>query len=186
MRIAVSGCAGIGKTTLVNALAASLGIPVIAENYEPLFGPKGGLKGPLPKLAEAFLRIHETKRALESRHRDFVTDRCPVDIFHSWLIRGLATTGKRTDTLFEQCREQVRQYDLLVFPPWGVLELQQNHEVGVRRAPNPWVQLRGQTCMIGVALQWMDPRRLVHLPAAIDTVEQRVNYVRTALERSGT
>jgi hypothetical protein len=185
MRIAVSGCAGIGKTTLAGALAAALGLPVIAENYEPLFRVLAKVRPTHHALAAAIIEIHETKRALEARHGDFVTDRCPVDLFYGWLMRGLGTMRKETAALFAQCREQARQYDLVVLPPWGVIEPPKPPPgPGVRRAVNPWIQLRGQACVVGLATMWVGESRLVRLPPSAGTVERRVEYVRAVLARN--
>jgi hypothetical protein len=185
VRIAVSGSAGIGKTTLAVALAEALGLPLIAENYEPLFRVLGKVPPTQPVLAAALTEIHETKRALEARHGDFVTDRCPVDVFYSWLMRGLGTMRKETAALFAQCREQTRQYDLVVLPPWGAFEPPKPPPgPGVRRAVNPWIQLRGHACVVGLATMWVGESRLVRLPVSADTVERRVEHVRAVLARN--
>lgn len=179
MKIAISGCAGIGKTTLANRLAAELRVPLIDENYEPIFQSPEIFSGPVRDLAAALLAVHEKKRALESQHGSFVTDRCPVDIFNIWLNRGLGECQQETADLFEQCLAQVRQYDLLIFPPFGVLEMQQtcNANDGRKRNLNPWGQYHSYRSMVGLATLWMEPGRLLYLPASLLTIAARVEYV---------
>ena len=45
MRIAISGCAGTGKSTLAAALSDALGVACVPEMFEPLEYP-GGFTGP--------------------------------------------------------------------------------------------------------------------------------------------
>jgi len=63
MKLAVSGSTGTGKSTLAAAIADSLGIACIPENYDTLFNRPGALNSAAPLLAEAFNRVLDLKLA---------------------------------------------------------------------------------------------------------------------------
>jgi hypothetical protein len=184
IKIAISGCAGIGKTTLAKVLSERLKLPLIEELYEPLFNPPGRFNGPPRQIADAFLQIFNTKKQLEEQHGSFVTDRCPVDLCHLWMKRGLSVLEQETEVIFEQGQQQVAQYDLLVILPAGVLEFVTEHEAGDsrRRAASQYIQMYNHASIIGLATLWMPKEHFLCLPKECQSVEERVEAVQQALQ----
>ena len=79
MKIAVSGSAGVGKTTFSRQLAEDLNVSHIAEGYDEFYDESGHVIQPHKRLAEAMVTLANKKFALEKRAGRFVSDRCPVD-----------------------------------------------------------------------------------------------------------
>lgn len=182
MKIVISGCAGIGKTTLARDLADALGVACIGENYQPLFDPPGGFTGPPQQLAERFTRVLNRKRLLEKEAGDFVVDRGPIDLFNLWLASRLGRLAQLTSGFAAVCRDFARQYDYVVFPPYGVLPLRP-HDVqdGRVRVQNEWVQLRNHAAILGLALLWLPQPKVLQLPADAGDPAQRVEWLRPRL-----
>ena len=178
MKIAISGTAGIGKSSLAKALADKLRLPLIAENYETLFDKPKKITD-TGQLAEAILRILESKQQLEEQHGSFVTDRCPIDLFHLWMKTGLWVRQQETERLYNMAVQQVDQYDLVVFPPSGILAADSEHETRDfrQRTPSKYVQMYNHASIIGLALLWMPAERLLFLPGASQSVDERAEAV---------
>ena len=166
MKIAVSGCAGIGKTTLAQGLAQALELPFIPEHYELFFDQPGKLNAPPERLIPLFKRVLGNKRAREAKHDAYVIDRCPIDLFNLWLSLGLSVKQEETREFYEKCRACSQDYDHVVVPPWGMFPLRQiNDGHGYRgRTLDSWVQLRNHAAICGLAWLWLPHDRLIALP----------------------
>lgn len=179
MRIAVSGSAGVGKTTLAGRLAGHLQLAFIPEHYEPFFDAPGKFNSPPPVLARWFFEVLEAKRARELAAGAFVVDRCPTDLFNLWVAKGLAAQTEDTQRFYAACRSYCADYDLVVIPPWGEIPLAPLDRPTGRqhRVLNPWVQLRNHAAILGLARLWLPPEQVVELPAALSSVQARVEFV---------
>lgn len=179
MRIAVSGSAGVGKTTLAGRLAGHLQVALIPEHYEPFFDAPGKFNSPPPVLARWFFEVLEAKRTRELAARAFVVDRCPIDLFNLWVAKGLAAQAEDTQRFYAACRSYCADYDFVVIPPWGEIPLAPlDRPTGrQRRVLNPWVQLRNHAAILGLARLWLPPERVIELPAAITDPEARAGFV---------
>ena len=180
MKIAVSGCAGVGKTTLAGALANALGVPLIPEQYDPLFNQPGKFMGPDSSvLVPDFQSILRNKRSQEVRYGDFVTDRCPIDLFHLWMARGLGKLEDKTAAFHDACRDSVQDYELVVIPPWDGIEFRQiDSPPDLRyRTMNKWIQLHNHACITGYACLWISSARLELLPMQLQSIDDRVAHV---------
>ncbi len=179
MRLAVSGTAGIGKTTLAGALAELLELECIPESYEPFFDIKGTLKQSPAELMPVFQQVFDQKLEQERQLKRFITDRCPIDLFHLWLTHGQDDDSPQTRQFHGRCLLQARSYDFLILPAWGSIALQQkedtdNHQ---RRVMNPWTQLRNHSAIVGLSYLWLPPEKIIQLPMPLSDPEQRVRYV---------
>ena len=183
MRIAISGSAGIGKSSLAKALADRLGLSLITENYEAVFDKSNKLNSP-EQLATVIMQIFSSKQQLEEQYGNFVTDRCPVDLFHFWMKMGLWVRKEETDRLYNIAVQQVVQYDLLVVPPHGVFEVGTDHEAGDsrKRASNRYVQMYNHASIIGLAILWVPANHLLFLPNVKQSIDERVEEVINALK----
>lgn len=173
MRIAISGSAGVGKSTLAAALADRLGVPLIEEHYERFFEPSGRFKRPPPRVRQLIWEV------LEQETSDSVSDRCPVDLFNLWLTRGFARRARETEDFQRRCVECLATYDFVVIVPWGRFPLSQTdpETTNRRRVMNPWVQFHSHSTIIGLIRQWIPPKRILPVPAQLADLDARVNYL---------
>lgn len=167
MKLAISGSAGTGKSTLAQNLARNLNIPYIPEHYEPLFDRPGKFNNSTPKvLAEAFNEVLDIKLAEQSKHASFVADRCPIDLLNLWLCRELHCLPAETEMFYNRCRNSLDSYDLFILPPWGVIPLQATPgpEQRQQRVANPWLQLLSHAAIGGMAHMFVPEQKIVYLP----------------------
>lgn len=181
-RIAITGSAGVGKSTLAAALAVHLGVPLVREGMRERL--EGGLdlhalgRDGLRALVEALFVQHldDIDRAVATTG-GFVSDRCPLDSAAFWLYYGFGVDADTTACVFERAATAVGGHDLVVVLPWGVLPLVAD---GVRSA-NPWLQLHYQLVLEGVLGRWGGRTRVESMPADLTRLEDRVAWV---LDRS--
>ncbi len=185
-RVALSGSAGTGKTTLAMALAQHLDLPYIPEGMRRRI--EGGLDlhaldhGGLRRLVLALWEEQvEAEEACLRDHGGFVSDRSPLDYAAFWLLYRFTDDTTATERLFEAVAERLDRLDRVVLLPWGVLPLQAD---GVR-STNPWVQRHFQALVEGLLQRQLDPRRLASLPD-LQSLDHRLAWVIDHLEEAGT
>ncbi|WP_242339015.1 MULTISPECIES: uroporphyrinogen-III C-methyltransferase [Anaeromyxobacter] len=175
LRIAVTGSAGSGKTTLARALAARLGLSVVPEETRAWIDGGGH---PLPGLApgEARAVLQELWRqrvAAEGAHTEFVADNCSLDLAAYALHHGCASTGDPgTGALLEASAAHAASYAAILVLPWGVIPYERD---GVRSA-EPYVELRYQLVLEGLLRAHAVPARVHHLPPGLDTPAARLEW----------
>lgn len=146
-RIALSGSAGTGKTTLGRRLASELGVPFLDEimrkRIEAGFDFHGMSRDDWRALMSA---QWQEQCALEDAAVDgFVADRSSLDYAAFFLHYDLHVDGDARDWIERMSRASMRYDHVLVFP-WGALPLVAD---GVR-STNAWTQLRFQTILEGL------------------------------------
>ncbi len=180
LRIAFSGSAGTGKTTLAQALASKLGLPYIPE------GMRARLEMGLElhtltaeALQELLLELWAEQKALEDQaQRDaggFVADRSPVDFFAFWLLYRCGPRA-RTDAFHREARERTARLHRIVLLPWGAIPLVAD---GVR-TPDPWRQRHYQALLEGLLLREVRAERMLWIDGE-QTVEARLDRVLAGL-----
>lgn len=180
LRIAVSGSAGTGKTTLGRALAGALDLPFIEERMRLRL--EQGLE--LGRMSHAELEaLHRDlwaeQVALEAAHPGgFVVDRSSLDYAAFRLQYGFFDDGFDTAGFFAQAVAHAASYTAVLLFPHGALPLETD---GVR-APNPWLQLRFQLCVEGLLDAHLDPARLHRVPRT-DSFQDRLTWAQSILER---
>jgi hypothetical protein len=179
MKIAVSGSAGTGKTSLATAIATKGGYSIVDENYDEFFEDDYQFVQPASRLQRRILDTLERKNEFENEYRSFVADRCPVDLFNLWLGRGFGNNQRKTTDLYNRCRSYICKYDVIVVLPWSALPLVQvDRDDGPRRRVlNPWSQLYNHSTMIGLLQQWVPPNRLLPVPFNIVDIQARVDFI---------
>lgn len=178
-RIALTGSAGVGKTTLGVRLAETLAVPFIAEGMRSRIEAgldlhaldRDGRRGLLLELFEQMLA--DTRAAADG----FVSDRCCVDFAAFWLYYGFGFDEDATRRVVSRATAALAGYDLIVVLPWGALPLVGD---GVRSA-NPWLQLHYQVLLEGLLDRWTPAQQLVRLPLNVLDVEARVRWIRRHL-----
>ena len=180
-RLALSGSAGVGKTTLGRALSAELGVPYLPEGMRRRL--EGGLD--LHRLDHAALRalveeLWAEQRADEAAavaaHGGFIADRSAVDYAAFWLHYRFTEDAAASEAFFAETLGHLSSYDRIVLLPWGALPLIAD---GVRSS-NPWLQRHFQATLEGLLAREVAPERLLKLPPLTD-LSARVRWVQRAL-----
>jgi broad specificity phosphatase PhoE/nicotinamide riboside kinase len=162
-RIAISGSAGTGKTTLGRALAAELGVPFVEEGMrrrlEQGFRPHGYGAREWAALMRDLWAEH--RAAEDAATAGCVSDRSSLDFAAFWLHYGLHEDVEATEEFVGAMRAHARRYERIVLLPWGALPLVDD---GVR-STNRWTQLRFHGILEGL-LARMAPERVVRIEGA--------------------
>ena len=177
VKVAISGSAGIGKTTFARALAERRGCRLIEEGYDGLFGADARFLSSRTRLRHEILAVLERKNAREDAAPAFVADRCAVDLFNLWMSRGFGDDERMTGWLYQRCRHYMAKYDFVFVLPWSAIPLRQiAAPVNRRRSLNPWFQLYNHANVIGLLHQWLPPRRLIPMPYRLSALHDRVAF----------
>ncbi|MCB9897178.1 MAG: histidine phosphatase family protein [Planctomycetes bacterium] len=170
-RIALSGSAGTGKTTLGRSLAEALSVPFLEEPMRARL--EDGLD--LHTLTHAQMRtllleLWEHQRAAEDAAADgFVADRSSADYAAFWIHYGFHHDAADTEPRMTRWLAHLRRYDRVVLLPWGVLPLEHD---GVR-STNRWIQFMFQSLVEGLLNRHAPVERLLRLGDETDLVARR-------------
>ena len=180
-RIALSGSAGTGKTTLARALAARWDVPYIDEGMRRRIEAGLDLHTlTMTQFRALNLELRDEQAHLEQQavasHGGFVADRSALDYAAFWLIYRFVDDEAVTEQVMHAAAQRAQQYDAVVLLPWGVLPLVAD---GVR-SPNRWRQRHFQATVEGLLRRDVEPGRLLEMPA-IDGVEPRIAWVEARL-----
>ncbi len=178
LRIALSGSAGTGKSTLGRRLADELGLLYIEEGMRKRL--EAGLD--LHQLSRrehlALMQVlwREQRDAEERAAAGFVADRSSYDFAAFWLHYGLHLDGEDDASPFTDWCSHGESYDRVVLLPWGVLPLVAD---GIRSSSR-WIQLRFQTIVEGTLARFAREGQVLQVPATTD-LEARVRLVLNGL-----
>ncbi|MDZ4773814.1 MAG: histidine phosphatase family protein [Planctomycetota bacterium] len=179
-RIALSGSAGTGKTTLGRRLAAELGVPFIDEIMRRKLESGFDMHGLSRADWRALMREQwDEQRALQDAAQSgFVVDRSSIDYAAFFLHYDLHVDIDASEWMEEMAAQSAR-YDHILLFPWGVLPLVDD---GVR-STNAFTQLRFQTILEGLLQRFVRtavlnvPREL-GFDARLASVMRRVGTTR--------
>jgi uroporphyrinogen III methyltransferase/synthase len=180
-RIAISGSASVGKTSLVSALARSLGLNMLKEEMrEYLESNRTDLSEQAPaQVADVLIRLWRKRQEQEVKARSFVADNCSLD-FAAYALYYGCVDAENASILLSETAKQVAQYDAIFVLPWGVLPY--SHD-GIR-TPNQYLQFRYQLIIEGLLRRHVDPARLHYIPETIVDLEERCQWVISKLEQT--
>ncbi len=176
MKLAISGSAGTGKSTLARCLAEQLSIAYIDEGYGPIFNGASRTAPPVQQVVN-FSRVLDQKNQQQSVAEHFVIDRSPIDLFHLWLGRGINSLPQPTELFFDRCVLSMNTYDFVAVLPWMVIPLQQEQGEGLKRVMNSWVQLKNHASIAGLCSMFVPQSKLLLVPKSLKTVEERSSWV---------
>lgn len=178
-RIAITGSAGVGKTTLVHALSLRLGLPVVPEETRELITRTGKRleELPLPERANVLRELWSTRRVREEERREgFVADNCAADFAAYALQHGCAELFPD----FSQTPALVAHYEAVFVLPWGALPYERD---GVR-GDSPMDELRYQLVLESLLRRAIPASRLHFIPDVCTSLEERVRFCEETLGRS--
>ena len=171
-RIALSGSAGIGKTTLGRRLASTLGLPFIEEGMRRRL--EGGLqlhrtsRGQRVELVRELWaeQVEAEDRALQT-HGGFVADRSSIDFAAFFLHYRFTEPEDQAGAFLAEAFAHAGRYDRIVLLPWGVLPLERD---GIR-STNPHLQRLFHGLVHGLLVEEAADR-LVELPRLRELAER--------------
>jgi nicotinamide riboside kinase len=179
MRIAFSGSAGTGKSSLAQRGASELGLPLIGEGMREYLERA---KVDLHQLGhegmrDLVYRLWEERKEAEARAQNgFVADRSSFDFAAFWLYYHYAQENPQTEILFSEALSEDR-YEQIWLLPWSRIPLTAD---GVR-TPDRYVQLHLHLLVEGLLQQ--RGRRWRRLEAV--GLEARVQEVLQLLGKEG-
>lgn len=182
-RLALSGSAGTGKSTLGAALARRLGVPYLSEGMRARL--ERGLvlhdldhEGLKALILDLWAEQREAEAEAERSCGGFVADRSSMDFAAFWLHYHFHADPAHTEAFFEETLGHLSRYDHVVLLPWGALPLVAD---GVRSS-NRWMQRHYQATLEGIAWRALDPPRLLVMPPLTE-LDARLSWVLDRLDR---
>jgi len=173
-RIALSGSAGIGKTTLGRRLAAELGVPFIEEGMRRRL--EGGLqmhRTTREQRRDLVRELWEEQLEAEAAAGEgFVADRSSIDFAAFWLHYRFTEPEDDADGFLTRTFAHAATYDRIVLLPFGVFPLIAD---GIR-ATNPHLQRLYHGLVHGLLVEEASDR-LVELPA-IQALDERIEWLK--------
>ena len=171
-RIALSGSAGTGKTTLGRRLADELGVAFIEEGMRERLAAGLDVHGLDAEGWQRLIReLWEEQRAREEACADgFVADRSSIDYAAFWLHYGQFDPRDTCEAFLAEMFAESRRYERILLFPWGALPIAED---GVR-STHRWVQFRFQALLEGLLEREVEAARVLRVPAA--GVEERIEH----------
>ena len=182
LRIALSGSAGTGKTTLGRALSEQLQLPFLEEGMRARI--EAGLQ-PNELDSDAQESLFEELWAEQAtaqvraaqQHGGYVADRSALDFAAAWLQYTTLDRPERTDAWVRARLADSAEHTHILQLPFGVLPLVGD---GVRHA-DPWFQFRFQALVEALASRATDSPNLVQVPAKLGSLAERLTFARAQL-----
>ena len=175
-RLALSGSAGTGKSTLGRRLAAAMDVPFLEEGMRRRLEEGLVVHDLRPEQHRALiLELWREQQAAEERAHiefgGFVADRSAVDfaafclLFHSYDVAFC-------EDLVPRLLAHAQGYDAVINLPWGLLPLEAD---GVR-STNRWYQRHFQATAEGLLRRDLPPGRAWFLPD-LEDLERRLQWI---------
>lgn len=197
LKIAISGSPGTGKTTLVRALATRLELAVVEEGLSPLASADQALLQLIAsgrparndvlaarnRLIQAFLDWTESRASQYARHDRLVADRWEADVLDWWLMRfgqDNHNVHQITLALLRDMQAKSASMNVQIVMPLQVPFTAQPNEEGTPRNNGFTSRVLHNVLTLGLVQQFT-PLRVIRVPDGPLSVEQRVDYLVTAI-----
>jgi uroporphyrinogen III methyltransferase / synthase len=179
-RIAVCGSASVGKTSLVEALAGTMGLPCLHEEMRAYLERTGTRLAdlPPPEVEQILLELWQKRAAREQSTVAFVADNCALD-FIAYGLHYRCLTDELVSTLLPQVLKLSAAYDAVFVLPWGVLPYIDD---GVRNR-NRHDQFSYQLNIEGLLRRYMQPGKLHFVPEQLTDMAARRQWILSLLQR---
>jgi predicted ATPase len=118
-RIILTGAAGVGKTSLLEALGPVLGLPVIPELGRKICEERGYKQiGEIPNQEEFKREVLNAQIAEEIRLDKFISDRSVIDCWVLWQRWNMCSAMTyHSEEYYEQARVQSKIYTHIIYVP---------------------------------------------------------------------
>ena len=179
LRLAISGSAGTGKSSLAAGLASYLKVPYLEENFRKR-REKGLIFQDLSRLEQSLLIRDLYRDAIDQAVKcsdGFVQDRCPIDFLAFWFHYGFWSEDKQSMSLFDRAQQDLVHYDRIIILPWGVFDIEED---GIR-STNRWLQLKFQALLEGLISRFCPKELIYWMPEDINTKQDRIDHVKTVV-----
>jgi nicotinamide riboside kinase len=177
MKIALSGSAGTGKTTLVNGLSKFFTIDIIKEEVRKYLENHNitDIRAQTPRQTmdmQWWVLREKIKR--ENALEDFFADRSTADNL-AYTLRWCAQDidAAEIKEYARIAKEHAKTYDAIVICPWGKLPLEDD---GVR-SPNEYYQYEIHCLILGILNDWQTPYRILKTNALIERINEMVRVM---------
>lgn len=172
-RLAITGSAGVGKTTLAKALSAALGLPLLPEAMRRHLESDGRRLSALSAPARAAL-LERLWAEQEAQERDcarsgFVADNCALD--HGAYALHHDCTDE-SQALLANVGAAGRRYDALFVLPWGAIPYERD---GIRAA-SAFGERRYQLILEALIASHPTARKVIPVPLTATTPEARLSF----------
>jgi predicted ATPase len=131
MKIAVTGCAGLGKTVLAKLIAKRLGLNVVLGTAQEVLQQANPCWSEMTCHVESFIEscglrqeIFELQKRNEAQSESFVTDRAYVEQAAYIIVEGSRSFNDHgSDKLISKCIEESKKYDVIVYMSYDGFDL---------------------------------------------------------------
>jgi nicotinamide riboside kinase len=180
-KIAVTGSASVGKTSLVKLLSPALGLPCIDEEMRPYLERTRARLSQLPssEVAAILTGLWRERAEREASTEAFVADNCSLD-FIAYALHYGCLTEKMASFLVPEVLKMTARYDAVFVLPWGVLPYVDD---GVR-SPGRYSQLGYQLMIEGLLRRHVDPAKVHYLPEGLNDLPARSRWACSVLEQN--
>lgn len=174
-KLAISGSAGTGKSSLASALARSLKLPYLEESFRRHREDGLIFHHLSPTEQSDLIRELYTESITQATQcpNGFVQDRCPIDFLAFWLHYGFWNDEKRSAALFNRVQMDLSLYNRIIILPWGRFDIEED---GVR-STNRWLQLKFQSLLEGLFTRFVPKDLIYWMPDDIATKKGRLDRV---------
>src|SRR5260370_2431695 len=178
-RIAISGSASVGKTSLTSALANDLGMGwMVEEMREYLESSRANVcELPPEQVGSLLMRLWGERKQREANAPGFIADNCSLD-FAAYALYYGCLDSENASVLLSETVEHIGSYDAIFVLPWGVLPY--THD-GIR-PPNHYLHMSYQLIVEGL-LQRYTPSKVHYIPESIVDLAERCKWVLSKLEQ---